>query len=212
MSDAHLSFHGLGRRTRAVALVMHGGAETGTDPVSHWTGPPLRMVPFGWAIRRRDRRVAVARLRFRHRGWNGTAEHPLADLDDALRQIDARRPGAPVVLVGHSMGGRAALRRGGAPRVVGVVALAPWIPAGDPTSQLAGRAVVIVHGSDDHRTSPANSAAFAERITGIARTVRYVDIPGGDHAMLRHARRWHRVAADAVATIVDDLDSPHAGR
>lgn len=202
MSRAHLALRGFDRRTRAVALLLHGGAENGADPVSRWARPPLRMIPFGWAIRRRDRRIAVARLRFRKRGWNGTDEDPLADVADALVRIDARHPGVPVVLVGHSMGGRAALRCAGAPAVVGVVALAPWIVADDPTAQLTGRAVVIVHGTDDRRTSPVGSAAYAERVTGIARTVRYVAVPDGDHAMLRHPRRWHRITADAVTAMV----------
>jgi alpha-beta hydrolase superfamily lysophospholipase len=186
-------------------VLLHGGAETGVDPVTRWAGPPLRMIPFGWAIRRRDRRVAVARVRFRHRGWNGAAEHPLADVADVLRRIADRRPGLPVVLVGHSMGGRAALRSAGADAVVGVVALAPWVPAADPTGQLAGRAVVIVHGTDDRRTAPAASAAFAERIADVAGSVRYVPLPGSDHAMLRDWSRWHRVTAEAVITILDPI-------
>ncbi len=198
----HLTVRHLGRRSRAVVLLLHGGAEAGLEPVSRWAGPPLRMVPFGWAIRRRNRRVAVARLRYRRRGWNGAAADPLADVRDALARLDARRPGLPVVLVGHSMGGRAALRAAGDPHVLGVVALAPWIPPEDPVDQLAGRDVVVLHGTDDDRTSPGNSARFAERIAGVARSVHSETIPGGDHAMLRHARRWHRLTADAVATML----------
>ncbi len=200
---AHLAVRGLRRRTRAVALLLHGGAETGTAPVSRWSGPPLRMVPFGWAIRRRDRTVAIARLRYRRRGWNGPAADPVVDVADALAAIDARRPGIPVVLVGHSMGGRAAIAAAGAPAVVGLVALAPWIPPIDPVDQLAGRVVVVVHGTDDHRTSSEVSSRFVARATGIAREARWVPIPGGDHAMLRRARRWHRVTATAVPAIVD---------
>lgn len=200
---AHLAFRGLGRRSRAVALLLHGGAETGTAPVSRWEGPPLRMLPFGWAIRRRDRTVAVARLRYRHRGWNGPAADPVVDVVDALATIAARRPGIPVVLVGHSMGGRAAIAAAGAPGVVGVVALAPWIPPTDPVHQLAGRAVVVVHGTDDHRTSPEVSSQFVARATGVAREARWVPIAAGDHAMLRRALRWHGVTAAAALAMVD---------
>jgi alpha-beta hydrolase superfamily lysophospholipase len=201
-ADVHLTGRGFGRRTRAVALLLHGGAEVGTEPVSRWAGPPLRMVPFGWAVRRRRRDVAVVRLRFRRRGWNGAAADPVADVHRALDRVVARAGPLPVVLVGHSMGGRAALLAAGDPHVVGVIALAPWIPAGDPVAQLAGVDVVIVHGTGDRRTSPVQSARVTERLIGIARSVRYETVADGDHAMLRHARRWHRLVADAVADMV----------
>jgi pimeloyl-ACP methyl ester carboxylesterase len=198
---AHLTTRGLGPRARAVVVLLHGGAERGTEPVSRRAGPVLRMLPFGWAIRRRDRSVAVARLRYRRRGWNAGAD-PIADVDGALARIDARHPGIPVVLVGHSMGGRAALRCAGWPTVVGVVALAPWTPPDDPVDQLAGRALVVIHGAADHRTSPAASALLTERVAGLARSVRYVVVPAGDHAMLRHWARWQRLTVDAVLEIV----------
>ena len=201
----HLSLPRLDTRTRAVALLLHGGAEVGTEPVARWAGPPLRMVPFGWSIRRHARNVGVARMRYRRRGWNGAAADPLADVEYALTQIDRRRPGLPVVLVGHSMGGRAAILAAGDPQVVGLVALAPWIHRDDPVDQLAGKDVAVLHGTDDHRTSPEGSARFAATIGAIARSVEYVSIPGGDHAMLRHAATWHRSTADAVAAMTDRL-------
>jgi len=207
----HLTLPHLHARTRAVAVLLHGGAEDGTEPVARWAGPPLRMLPFGWAIHRRDPAIAVARLRYRHRGWNGAAADPVADVRHALARIDARRPDLPVVLVGHSMGGRAAIRAAGDPNVVGVLALAPWIPRDDPVAQLAGKDVVVIHGTDDHRTSPESSARFAAGIEGIARSVEYLPVPGGDHAMLRHATTWHRLTADAVSRIAagpDHEDAP----
>jgi len=160
------------------------------------------MLPFGWAVRRRDRRIAVVRLRYRRRGWNGDAADPVADVRWALAEIERRRPGLPVVLVGHSMGGRAAIAAAGDPHVVGLVALAPWIPPSDPVDQLADRTVVVVHGTDDDRTSPENSARFVARIRGVARDPRWVPVTGGDHAMLRHARRWHHLTADAVTAML----------
>ena len=199
----HLALRGVGARTRAVTLLLHGGAETGEEPVSRWGGPPLRMLPFGWAVRRRDRRIGVARLRYRRRGWNGEAADPVADVVWALGEIARRRPGVPVVLVGHSMGARAAIAAAGHPQVPGLVALAPWIPATDPVDQLTGREVVVIHGTQDHRTSPAGSARFVARLRGIARDARWIPVAGGDHAMLRHARRWHRVTADAVLAMLD---------
>jgi len=198
----HLTRRGLRRRSRAVVLLLHGGAEAGTEPVSRWGGPPLRMLPFGWTLRRRDRALAVARLRYRRRGWNGAAADPVADVRWALGELARQRPGLPVVLVGHSMGGRAAIAAAGDPAVVGVVALAPWLPPDDPVDQLAGRSVVVVHGTHDHRTSPENSARFVARIQDVARNARWVPVPGGDHAMLRHAPRWHRLTADAAVEML----------
>lgn len=207
-AEAHLVVRGGGPDTRAVALLLHGGAEAGTGPVPRWSGPPLRMVPFGWAIRRRDRRIAVARLRYRTRGWNGAAADPLTDVVDALRRLQARRPGVPVVIVGHSMGGRAAIAAAGDPHVTGIVVLAPWIPADDPIIQLTGRDVLVVHGTDDHRTSPEGSARFARRIEGVARSTDWIAVPGGDHAMLHHFRRWHGLTATAVVAMVDRARTP----
>ena len=82
--------------------------------------------------------LAVAQLRYRLRGWNDTGDDALADVAFALDTLDARYGGVPIVLVGHSMGGRAALRSAGHPTVRGVVALAPWLPGTEPVEQLAG--------------------------------------------------------------------------
>lgn len=185
----------------AVALLLHGGAEEGTDPVSAWAGPVLRMRPIGWAIHRRSPRIAIASLRYRRRGWNGAAADPVVDVEDAITRLRLRNPDLPIILVGHSMGGRAAIRAAGDPQVCGVVALAPWLPRGEPVAQLAGVDLVVIHGTNDRRTSPELSAQLATSAQGIARSVRYVGVPGGDHAMLRHALTWHRLTADAVATI-----------
>jgi dienelactone hydrolase len=187
-----------------VALLLHGGTEESHDPVRAWSGTVLRMRPFARAIRRRDSDIAVALLRFRVRGWNGASADPVADVAFAIDRIAERHANLPIVLVGHSMGGRAAIRSAGDPRVRGVVALAPWLPTGEPQAQLAGRDLVIIHGTEDHRTSPRSSAQFADTARDVARSVRYLAVPGGDHPMLRHASTWHRWTADAVATIVGE--------
>lgn len=71
------------------------------------------------------------------RGWVGVRE-PEAVLA-MLGEIAARRPGAPIVLVGHSLGAgvalRAAARAAGAP-IAGVIALAPY---SDLRSPIPGR-------------------------------------------------------------------------
>ena len=184
-----------GAAPAGVVLVLHGGRSVSTDPTSPAQLSVLRMIPLARAVAAavRPAGIEVRRPRFGVRGWNGPYASPVGDLN---RWLDAIA--VPVVLVGHSMGARAALRAGGHPRVVAVAGLAPWLTPAEPFAQLAGRAVLLAHGDQDTTTSPAQTWAFAE----LARTVTEVttvSIAGGEHTMIRHARAWHRLAADFAA-------------
>ena len=123
------------------------------------------MVPIAAAIRHglRGSGAVVRRPRFRLRGWNDAQASPVRDLTETLDEIAAAYGSAPVVLVGHSMGARAAMRAAGHPAVSAVAGLAPWLPLGEPVDQLAGRRVLVAHGSADTITSPDESWAFVER-------------------------------------------------
>ena len=101
----------------------------------------------------------------------------------------------PVVLVGHSMGARAAICAAGHPAVSAVAGLAPWLPPGEPADQLAGRPVLLAHGTSDGITSPAETWDFVERARAVTE-VAAVEVRDGDHAMLRRARLWHAIAAE----------------
>lgn len=184
---------------RGLALVIHGGAETGTDTVTWRRLAVLRMVPFASVISRRaGDDVAVLRLKNRVRGWNGPAEDPLRDARWALDRIREVHPGIPIALVGHSMGGRVVLRLADEPDVVGVTALAPWI-AGDAREPRPGIPALLMHGSRDRITDPARTANLAQRFTAAGVDVRHDVVDGGDHAMLRHAGRWHDTVAGFVS-------------
>ena len=165
-----------------VVLVLHGGASESHQPPGLL--PYLRMLPFAWALRRRG--LTTRLLRYRYRGWNGADRDAYTDVLWALEQLGPR----PVLLVGHSLGGRAALHAGGAPDVVGVAALAPWIEPGDPWEPLAGKPALFVHGSRDRVTDPGLSRRWAELLGA-----RFEELDDG-HAMLRRARRWHTLVAD----------------
>ncbi|MBE1496669.1 alpha-beta hydrolase superfamily lysophospholipase [Amycolatopsis lexingtonensis] len=182
-------------RTEAVVLVLHGGAERGTGAVPPWKLAYLRMVPIARALHRaaRGHGVEVRLLRNRRYGWNAPAMDPLDDARWALDRIRAEHPGVPVVLVGHSMGGRVALRVADDPAVRGICALAPWTPRGEPVGAVAGRSVLIVHGTRDRMTSPAESHAFAERAEGVAARVARFEIANEGHAMLRRSAVWTRL-------------------
>jgi dienelactone hydrolase len=178
-----------------VVVVAHGGRSRSTAPTTAYDPAVLRMIPVAAAIRRAvdGDGAVVRRPRFRVRGWNGPEASPVPDLNRALDDLAGRF--GPIVLVGHSMGGRAVMRAAGHPRVVAVAGLAPWLPPGEPVGQLAGRRVLLVHGTGDRVTSPAETWAYADRAREVTQTAT-IEVRDTEHAMLRRARLWHHLAAD----------------
>jgi pimeloyl-ACP methyl ester carboxylesterase len=182
---------------RGAVVVAHGGAEVSTEPVTPLDPAVLRMIPLAHAIRHglRGSGIEVSRPRYRVRGWNGELASPVGDLREAIDEIIARFGPVPVVLIGHSMGARAAFRVAGHPAVSAVAGLAPWLPPTEPVDQLAGRRVLLVHGTADGITSPEETWAYAERARAVTRTAT-IEVLGGEHTMLRRAPLWHRLAVE----------------
>jgi pimeloyl-ACP methyl ester carboxylesterase len=183
----------------AAVVVAHGGRVNSTAPVTPFQPAVLRMIPVAGAIRRAlpGHAAVVTRPLYRLRGWNGDLASPVADLTAALDQLGERFGPIPVVLVGHSMGARAAMRVAGHPQVTAVAGLAPWLPAGEPVEQLAGRRVLLVQAAHDLVTKPAETWAFAERAAAVTTTAT-IELEHSDHAMLRRAPLWHRIATGFV--------------
>jgi alpha-beta hydrolase superfamily lysophospholipase len=110
----------------------------------------------------------------------------------------------PVGLVGHSLGGRAALLSGGMPDVQSVVALAPWLQLSD-RPDVAGRDVLVVHGTEDRIASWERARTVTERLRAQADRAGFVSVEGGKHAMLRHHDLFDGLAARfTTATLLGD--------
>jgi alpha-beta hydrolase superfamily lysophospholipase len=178
-------------RPPAVVLVLHGGRSHSFESGERKRLSYRRMLPFARRIAAAG--PAVYLLRYRFRGWNGARRDAERDARTALAEIALRHPGLPVVLVGHSMGGRAALRAAGAPNVVAVCALAPWLDGTDPVDQLARRTVLIAHGDRERWTSPAASFEYALRAKSVTGRVARFDVHGAGHFMLSRASEWHEL-------------------
>lgn len=184
-----------------LVLVLHGGsARRDHKPVSAVQLPVLRMIPVARRLSHAgEGRLAVFRLLNSHRGWN-REQTPVQDIDWALEHVSRQFGGQPpTCLVGHSIGGRAALLAASRPGVVSAVGLAPWLYASDEPD-LAGRRILIVHGSKDRIADPAKSAAVARNLAGTADRLGYVLIEGGQHAMRRHGRLFSSLTVDFVVS------------
>lgn len=191
---------------RAVVLVLHGGAEKGTNPVS-WRGlAVLRLLPFAWAIdAATPDDIAVVRLKYARRGWNGRAAHPLHDAHWALDEIATRTAGAPVVLVGHSMGGRVGLNLLARSEVIGFVGLAPWVVPSDRVSARPGQGILLRHARRDRITSAAATARIATLLERQGADVELEIVDRDNHAMLARPWEWHQRTARFVAQLVAAL-------
>jgi alpha-beta hydrolase superfamily lysophospholipase len=188
----------------AAVLLLHGGRAEGAEPPPVLNLPALRMRPFVGAVARavKGRGVLIAEVRYRHRGWNGSSADAARDAEVALGRLREQAGPVPVVLLGHSMGGRAALRAAGDPAVRGVVALAPWCPADEPVDHLGGRRLYLLHDETDRVTSARQSWEFVRRARAAGADAAGIPMPTGGHAMLRGANLWHRRAAELAAALL----------
>lgn len=152
--------------------------------------------------------LALSLLQYGQRGWNGSIDPaPVRDARGALADLTASYPGVPVVLIGHSMGGRTACRAADDPNVIGVVALAPWLPEHEPNASIAGRHLRVMHGTKDSWIPAWLSHAYVERSRPIAASANWVANDGGGHFMFRHSQAWRRFVKDSVTDILDNATS-----
>jgi hypothetical protein len=160
-------------------------------------------------------------VHYRYRGWNGGAAHPAQDTAWALEEVARRYGDVPVCLAGTDVGARAALRAAGHPLVVSVLALGTLLPGAEPASvngagtdpgaqpdngaaepepveQLAGRHVLMVHGSDDRRTDPELTYQYAQRAKKINPDVCRFEVHTDGHGLWGHHSEVSALAEDFV--------------
>ncbi|MFL6088719.1 MAG: alpha/beta hydrolase [Aeromicrobium sp.] len=166
-----------------VVVVLHGGgAQHERRATSAAQVSVLRMRLFARAIARAGAgRLAVYRVLNTYRGWQ-KSHTPIEDAYWALREVGAKHPGLPIFLVGHSLGGRAAILAANHPSVVGVVALNPWLYLSDHVD-LPGRRVLVVHGDQDRVADPQRAYFVARALSHTTRVTFHV-VRGGNHSML----------------------------
>ena len=199
-------------RPTSAVLVFHGGAADSTLPVAPLSLAVLRLVPVARAIAAQVDDAAVYRLRFSVRGWNGDGAAVLDDARWAIDEIARRHPGLAIVLVGHSLGGRVAMHLAGSTSrpdaqgrmspVVGAVGLAPWVDPRDPVDLLDGVPLAVIQGTRDKVVPESSTRPWLATAARAGALIDSTIIEGAGHTMLRHLRRWHRLAADGVSTVV----------
>lgn len=200
--------------TRAVVLVLHGGKATSLEPSDPKHLSSARLKPFAQAVHREGAKhgIAVWRVRYRVRGWNAPECSPVLDAQWALDEVRLRHGDIPVVLLGHSMGGRAAVHVLGDESVTAMVALCPWLPD-EPTAGAAGKLIMIAHAAKDRWTSPKQTWEWAERARPLAEELTYVAVRGTGHFMLRRWGLWRDLAVAFTLRAVDHtLLDPSVGR
>jgi len=185
--------------------MLHGGKARSTQAVDGRSASWRRTALMQRSITPRvhDAGVATWLLRFRERGWNGGAA-PVADARWALEQVRRELGAVPVVLLGHSMGARTSVHVADDESVVGVVALAPWLPPGEAVEALAGRHLVAAHGDRDRITSARATAAYVERAARVAASAELVGMGPVGHYMFKRVSAWNDLAAERSLALLAD--------
>nr|WP_278312716.1 alpha/beta fold hydrolase [Lolliginicoccus levis] len=184
----------------AIVLVLPGGKVRDARPMRPWHLAAVRMRPFTAALRAVPG-LDVAQVSYSQRGWNGDGAAVRNDAMLVLQQRLALHPDAPVVLVGHSMGGRLAANLASHPAVRGVVALAPWWPDDEGSLLAAGQRVHVLHGTADRWTDPSASRRETLRASNAGVEASWHPVEGAGHFMLRDPSRWHHWTVDRVQEI-----------
>ena len=188
---------------RAVILMLHGGKANSTQTVDGRSASWRRFAAMQRSVTPQAHGAGVSTwlLRYQQRGWNQGA--PVHDARWALDQVRREHGDVPVVLLGHSMGGRTSVYVADDPSVVGVVALAPWLAPEDPVQTLAGRHLHAAHGRTDKITSYRMTRTYVERAQRFATSASLTSMGRVGHYMFRRTSAWNAFAIDNALGLAD---------
>ena len=190
---------------KAGVLVLPGGRPRSDAPSRAWQLANLRIALLSRSLRRRlGPGVDVHRMQYRVRGWNPGRLDALVDARTALEAMVERVGCGPIIVVGHSMGGRVAAHLAAEGRVAGVVALAPWWPQNDGDLVPVDCRLLTMHGTADTWTDPRDARIQTLRAETRGVDARWVEFPGGGHFLLRDYSRWHRLTAEFAITVLSE--------
>ncbi|WP_030929963.1 alpha/beta hydrolase [Streptomyces sp. NRRL S-646] len=188
-----------------VVLLLPGGdEESARRPSPMLATASVRALGRRLARAGRQEGLATHVVHYRYRGWNGSEAHLARDASWAADEAVRRYGDVPVCLAGLGMGGRAALRAGGHEAVNSVLAMAPWLPEEDvaaspePVKQLAGRRVLIVHGTNDDVSDPELSFRLAARAKKTNRDVCRFEVHSDGHGLHQYRSEVQALAEDFV--------------
>lgn len=189
------------------ALVLHGGTDNrakAVRPSRRWPSPGTNAerIANGLAKRTRGHGVGVWTLRHRLAGWDRDDKPtPVLEARAAVEAIHEAHPRKPIVLIGHSMGGRTAVSVADGPGVVGVIGLAPWLPESQSAEPMTGKHLRIAHSRLDHECRLASMRDFLTRAELSAASVEIEDMGWDVHYMVRE-KRWHDYTANQALSVL----------
>ncbi|MEU9255332.1 alpha/beta hydrolase [Streptomyces sp. NPDC048270] len=182
--------NGTGSTVSGVVLLLPGA--------SRLSPGPLR--PLGRALARAGGTEGLVAHTVIHGGGTSREEQAGWAADEAVR----RYGDVPVCLAGYGAGGLAALRAAGHDAVNSVVSLSPCLAPGalpgspEPVKQLAGRQVLIVHGTNDARSDPEASFQLAARAKKANRSTCRFEVHSDGHGLREHQPEVVALAVDFV--------------
>jgi pimeloyl-ACP methyl ester carboxylesterase len=186
---------------KAAVLVLPGGRPKSDAPSRALQLANFRIEMLAQSLQRRvGAEVKVRRVQYRLRGWNPRTLDALRDARAALEEMHDVVGDGPVVLVGHSMGGRVAAHLAAEGRVAAVAALAPWWPQNDGDLIPPPVKLLTMHGSADTWTDPAASRRQTHRAASRGVDAQWVEFLGAGHFLLRNYSQWHRLTAEFAMT------------